>query len=195
MVNAVTQSLPYVADRAAIQRMLEECKGSIDNAVSKLLDAEERGSVSSAQTSSSIERDPDSDDDDLYAPNKRQTHHCPRPSRDLAIRLKLSSPTKLNQSTPDITVTTAPPPRLKPGPKTQKQTQSHVQPKDPDHGGAPKPKRTTARDRKETKKAAQKAAAKERKKGGGGGGGGGALVGVGKENAPVVSVGIKVLYI
>jgi len=70
MVNAVTQSLPYVADRAAIQRMLEECKGSIDNAVSKLLDAEERGSVSSAQTSSSIERDPDSDDDDLYAPNK-----------------------------------------------------------------------------------------------------------------------------
>lgn len=195
MVNAVTQSLPYVVDRAAIQRMLEECKGSIDNAVSKLLDAEERGSVSSAQTSSSIERDPDSDDDDLYAPNKRKTHHRPRPSRDLAIRLKLSSPTKLNQSTPDTTATAAAVPTTPSAqyPKTGHKTQH----KQHDHEDS-KPKRTTARDRKETKKAAQKAAAKERKKGGdggknGGGGGGGVLVGEGKENAAIV--GIKVLYI
>ncbi|MCJ1362639.1 hypothetical protein MMC16_001745 [Acarospora aff. strigata] len=108
MVNVVTQSLPYLADRATIQRTLEECKGSIDNAVSKLLDAEERGSVSSAQTSSSIERDADSDDEALYGPNKKQDRRLSRATktvlkereeqrkRDLAMRLKDTKPPTSN---------------------------------------------------------------------------------------------------
>lgn len=81
MVNVVCQSLPYLADRATIQKTLEECKGSIDTAVSKLLDAEERGSVSSTQGSSSVEREPDSDEDVLSGPNKKQDRRLSRATR------------------------------------------------------------------------------------------------------------------
>jgi len=112
MVNVVTQSLPYLADRATIQRTLEDCRGSIDNAVSKLLDAEERGSVSSAQESSSVEREPDSDEEALSGPKKKQDRRLSRATRtvlkekeeqrkrDLALRLKESKPPKLNGHTP-----------------------------------------------------------------------------------------------
>ena len=104
MVNVVMQSLPYLADRATIQRTLEECRGSVDNAVSKLLDAEERGSVSSAQESSSVEREPDSGEEAIAGPNKKQdrrlsrvTRTVPkendeRPKNNLAVRLKSRDP-------------------------------------------------------------------------------------------------------
>lgn len=68
------QSLPFLTDLQVIIRALEDCKGNIDNAVSMLIDADQEGSVSSTQGSSSIERDPDSDDDIIYGPSKRATH-------------------------------------------------------------------------------------------------------------------------
>ena len=113
MVNVVLQSLPYLADRATIHRTLEECKGNIDTAVSKLLDAEERGSVSSTQESSSVEREPDSDEEAHSGPNKKQDRRLSRATRtvlkekeeqkkrDLALRLKTHhDPPKTNGHTP-----------------------------------------------------------------------------------------------
>lgn len=112
MVDVVSESLPYLADRAMIQRTLEECKGSIDNAVSKLLDAEERWSVSSGQGSSSVEREQDSDDDELSGPNKKQDRRFSRATqtamkeseahrrRNLALRPKHSKPMKPNNDIP-----------------------------------------------------------------------------------------------
>lgn len=70
-IDVVSKSLPFLTDKLLIKKTLEECRGSIDLAVSKLLDAEE-GSMSSAQESSSIEREADSEDDGVYGPNKRQ---------------------------------------------------------------------------------------------------------------------------
>lgn len=81
MVNVVVQSLPYLADRATIHKTLEECKGNIDNAVSKLLDAEDISSTSASQGSSSVERDPDSDDDEYCGPKKKQDRRLSRATR------------------------------------------------------------------------------------------------------------------
>lgn len=81
MVQAVVSSLPYLADKATIRRTLEECRGSVNDAVSKLLDVEDCGSASSTQGSSSIEREPDSDDDFLAGPNKKQDRRAGRNTR------------------------------------------------------------------------------------------------------------------
>ncbi|SLM39479.1 Ovarian tumour, otubain [Lasallia pustulata] len=112
-VNLVCQSLPYLADRTRIHKTLEECKGNIDIAVSKLLDAEERGSVSSTQESSSVEREPDSDEEALCGPNKKQDRRLSRATRtvlkekdeqkkrDLALRAKTNhDPPTTNGHTP-----------------------------------------------------------------------------------------------
>ncbi|KAF2103285.1 cysteine proteinase, partial [Rhizodiscina lignyota] len=56
MIDVVTKSLPFLADKLTIKKTLEETKGNIDLAVSKLLDAEDGGFTSSAQESSSVER-------------------------------------------------------------------------------------------------------------------------------------------
>jgi hypothetical protein len=82
MVNVVISSLPYLADREKIKKTLEECKGSIDTAVSILLDAEERASVSSQPGSSSTERDPDSDDE-YIGPKKKQDRRMSRATKAL----------------------------------------------------------------------------------------------------------------
>lgn len=71
MINVVTSSLPYLADSATIKKTLEDCKGNIDTAVSILLDAEDRASVSSQQGSSSTERDQDSEDE-FAGPNAKR---------------------------------------------------------------------------------------------------------------------------
>jgi hypothetical protein len=77
-VKAVTGFLPHLIDEAAVIKALEQNDGDINNAVSKLLDAEYISSQSSTPAtlsspgSSSIERDSDSDDDELYPPSKRQ---------------------------------------------------------------------------------------------------------------------------
>lgn len=82
MVNTVMSSLPYLADRAIIQKTLEECKGSVDNAVSKLLDAEDQSSASASQGSSSVERDADSEDEDVISmARKKQDRRLSRATR------------------------------------------------------------------------------------------------------------------
>ena len=101
MINVITQSLPFLADRATIRKTIEECKGSLDAAISKLLDLEDQGSVSSTQETSSVEREADSDDDALSGPNKKQNRRLisraehnalkgieQRPKKNLAFRLK-----------------------------------------------------------------------------------------------------------
>lgn len=72
MMDVVSSSLPYLADKPTIKRTLEECKGDINLAVDKLLNAEENGSQSSAQESSSVEREPDSDEEYTRGPSKKQ---------------------------------------------------------------------------------------------------------------------------
>lgn len=79
MIDVVSKSLPYLADKPTIKRVLEECKGRIDDAVSRLLD--EEGSISSTQESSSVEREQDSDDEAYNGPNKKQDRRMSRVTR------------------------------------------------------------------------------------------------------------------
>jgi len=83
-IDVVSQSLPFLADKPTIKRMLEECKGNIDSAVSRLLEAEDGGSTSSAQESSSVEREADSDDEAYTGPNKKQDRRISRATRSKA---------------------------------------------------------------------------------------------------------------
>ncbi|OBT53527.1 hypothetical protein VE04_04310 [Pseudogymnoascus sp. 24MN13] len=81
MINVVQQSLPYLTDEETIKRILESHKGNIDAAVCSLLDAEDGASISSQDGSASTERDPDSDDEDLSAPNKKQDRRMSRATK------------------------------------------------------------------------------------------------------------------
>lgn len=71
-MELVEKSLTFIADKSTIKRALEQTHGNITDAVSKLMESVESGSPSSAQESSSIERDPDSEDEDNYRPTKRR---------------------------------------------------------------------------------------------------------------------------
>ena len=81
-------SVPHLGmDEIAIRKKLEESGGNVDKTVSKLLDTDylssnppSPGSYSQSG-SSSIERDPDSDDDEIYGPNKRQNHRMSRATK------------------------------------------------------------------------------------------------------------------
>jgi OTU domain-containing protein 3 len=77
-IDVVSNCLPFLADKPTIKRALEASKGNIDAAVSNLMDVEEHGSGSSAQESSSVERDQDSDDDSNAGPNKKQDRRISR---------------------------------------------------------------------------------------------------------------------
>ncbi|PIA89360.1 hypothetical protein CB0940_07387 [Cercospora beticola] len=81
MIDVVSKSLPFLADKVTIKRALEATKGNIDLAVNNLLDADEQGSTSSQVESSSVERDHDSDDDTHDGPNKKQDRRMSRASR------------------------------------------------------------------------------------------------------------------
>lgn len=70
-IKIVQSSLPFLTDQQTIKHALEKCKGNVNNAVSLLIDQDEAGSISSTQESSSVERDYDSDDDQIHGPNKR----------------------------------------------------------------------------------------------------------------------------
>ena len=70
-IKIVQSSLPFLTDYNTIKQALEKCKGNVNNAVSMLIDQDEAGSISSTQESSSVERDYDSDDDQIWGPNKR----------------------------------------------------------------------------------------------------------------------------
>ncbi|KAL1588082.1 hypothetical protein WHR41_03370 [Cladosporium halotolerans] len=80
-IDVVSNCLPFLADKPTIKRALEASKGNIDAAVSNLMDAEENGSGSSAQESSSVERDQDSDDDANTGPNKKQDRRISRAAK------------------------------------------------------------------------------------------------------------------
>jgi len=80
MIQTLQSSLPFLIDKSAAKRALRESKGNLNNAVSRLLDSED-GSGSSAQDTSSIEREPDSDDDKLHRPNKRRDRRVSRATR------------------------------------------------------------------------------------------------------------------
>ncbi|KAI9836601.1 MAG: hypothetical protein M1819_001233 [Sarea resinae] len=80
-VNVIKNSMPGLPE-SMIQRALEECKGHLDNAFSKLMDSQDRESpVSSTQGSSSVERDPDSDDEAYNGPNKKQDRRLSRATK------------------------------------------------------------------------------------------------------------------
>jgi hypothetical protein len=80
MLKTVGQSLPFLVDTPRIKKALEAAKGSVDLAVSNLLD-EEYGSNSSQQESSSVDRDHDSDDEMHNGPNKKQDRRMSRASK------------------------------------------------------------------------------------------------------------------
>ena len=92
MVEEVVRSLPYLADRPAIHKTLQQCKGDINNAVSMLLPE----SSQSSGGSSSVERDADSDDELEQKPKKKQNRRPSRlhplcngnPKHDLTVRTK-----------------------------------------------------------------------------------------------------------
>lgn len=72
-INMVQTFLSFTVDKVTIKNTLEQCGGNMDEAISRLIDAEDRRSPSTRE-SSSIERDPDSDDDMIYGPSKRRHH-------------------------------------------------------------------------------------------------------------------------
>ncbi|KAF2148999.1 cysteine proteinase [Myriangium duriaei CBS 260.36] len=101
MINALQNSLPYLIDKQYAKKILEECNGNMNDAVSKLLDSEDGASASSAQESSSIEREPDSDDDFLHAPNKKQNRRASRAPRHKVTSTQESSRLAVLQPTSD----------------------------------------------------------------------------------------------
>lgn len=80
-VDVVAASLPFLADKPTIKRALEAARGDVNLAVDRLMVAEENGSTSSQQESSSVERDHDSDDDMHDGPNKKQDRRMSRASK------------------------------------------------------------------------------------------------------------------
>ena len=119
MINVVLSSLPYIADRSVIQKKLEDANLDLDAVVESLLEEKQpSSSPSSRQGSSSIERDHDSDEDDICGPNKKQDRRLSRATRtaikekeeqrkhDLAVRMKDRSlaATKESSSPPAISI-------------------------------------------------------------------------------------------
>ena len=100
MVEEVVRSLPFLADRAAIKKALQDYKGNVDNAVSSLLP----DSSQSSGGSSSIERDADSDEYMEQKPTKKQNRRPSqplghgKPKQNLAVRTR-----EANMLSPDPT--------------------------------------------------------------------------------------------
>lgn len=85
-IKIVASALPFAVAEQLIKSTLIECNGIVNNAVDRLLEADERRSNSSQQ-SSSIDRDGDSSDQSSVAPNKKQDRRLSRASK---VALKLS---------------------------------------------------------------------------------------------------------
>ncbi|KAF2816283.1 cysteine proteinase [Mytilinidion resinicola] len=80
MLEAVSTSLPFLADERTIKKALEEAKGNVNNAISSLIDAK---SCSASPGGSSVERDTDTDTEDTDGPNKRRDRRLSRATRTL----------------------------------------------------------------------------------------------------------------
>ena len=100
MVDEVMRSLPFLTDRAAIEKALQDYKGNVDHAVSSLMPE----SSQSSGGSSSIERDAESDEEMNQKPTKKQNRRPSRPqplghgkpSQNLTVRTK-----EANKLSPD----------------------------------------------------------------------------------------------
>ena len=88
MVDLAIISLPYEANRSMVEQTLKQCRGNVDLAVNLLLPD---SSPETSDRSSSIEREPDSDDETTQKPTKKQDRRQSRPhplSNNLAVRQK-----------------------------------------------------------------------------------------------------------
>ncbi|KAI9776523.1 MAG: hypothetical protein M1816_005241 [Peltula sp. TS41687] len=86
VVDEAMQFLPHMTDKSLVKQTLEQENGNIESAVSKLLAASERGGLSSARDSSSVEREPDSDDEARLSgdgPNKKQDRRVSKATRQI----------------------------------------------------------------------------------------------------------------
>jgi OTU domain-containing protein 3 len=77
MIKAVTTSLPTYVDEQVIRKTLQMCNCSVSDTVSKLIEDSDSYPSSPASTmsrsgNSSIARGSDSDDEEIYGPNKRR---------------------------------------------------------------------------------------------------------------------------
>lgn len=189
MIDVVASSLPYLADRPTIKKTLEEFRGNVNAAVDKLLGAEESGSQSSAQESSSVEREPDSDEEYQRGPSKKQDRRISvrqrsRRSESAQLSSKLAtcndsqdSFTSVKSEDTDASSskgiksenTDDSPAENLPKPKIRIKLKPPAPPSSPDTttNGKTQQKqqglqRQTAREKKDIKKQAQKAARKER---------------------------------
>ena len=89
MINLAIQSLPYAANRSMVEQTLKQCRGNVNLAVDFLLPD---SSPETSDRSSSIEREPDSDDEKGQKPTKKQDRRPSRPhplrNDNLAVRPK-----------------------------------------------------------------------------------------------------------
>lgn len=218
MVDVVSSSLPFLADKPTIKRTLEECKGNIDAAVDKLMGAEENGSLSSAQESSSVEREPDSDEEypGKDGPNKKRDR---RPSSRQQSREADSDDMRAkfgthNDSSESVKTEASESPISQPGKKSDIVPDPRPRPtirlkfnnsqkaSSPAPAPGKGPQRQTARDKKDMKKQAQKAARKEREQAAAGGErpespttSGMKLRSRGMVNTPPIESGFRTLFI
>ena len=92
MIDLAMSSLPYDANRSIVEQTVKECRGNINMAVDLLLPD---SSPETSERSSSIEREPDTDDERGQKPFKKQDRRQSRPhplSNNLAVRQKDSNP-------------------------------------------------------------------------------------------------------
>ncbi|KAK7511027.1 uncharacterized protein IWZ02DRAFT_372533 [Phyllosticta citriasiana] len=81
-VDLVQQSIHFFVEKPIIKKLLTQHNCDIDIVVSKFMHEQDSREQSSAQESSSIEREHDSDDDEIYGPNKRRNNtSVPRSER------------------------------------------------------------------------------------------------------------------
>ena len=91
MIDLAMESLPYESNRAIVEKTVKQCRGNINLAVDLLLPE----SSSASDRSSSIEREPDSDDEKGQNPTKKQDRRQSRPhplSNNLPVRQRDGEP-------------------------------------------------------------------------------------------------------
>ena len=96
MIDMAMAALPYDANRSIVEQTVKQCRGNVNFAVDLLLPD---SSPETSQRSSSIERDPDSDDEGGQKPSKKQDRRQSRPhplSQNLPMRYKDSAPPSPN---------------------------------------------------------------------------------------------------
>lgn len=187
MIDVVAASLPFLTDKPLIKKTLEDYKGDINAAVDKLLGDENNGH-SSTQESSSVEREPDSDEEYQRGPSKKQdrrmsarqrskksesshalsklaTHNDSQSSFTSEQSIKTDPDAKPVKAEPrgDTPSDALPKPTIRiklkpPAPPSTTSNSSSGKTQQKQQG----PQRQTAREKKDMKKLAQKAARKER---------------------------------